>query len=244
MMSRTLFVRDIHPLRDDVTGALKCRVGNSVIVFEVMCDGRHQSLRVYIRPHRNLRAIYGDNYYPQELLVSSTDTVSGLADVVLCEWHEGETLQNVIEQSCKSRAKMRSLSLLFEEFALSLLNESWAHGDFKPENIIVGNDGLHLIDFDAMYYRGFTSDDCVEIGTRQYQHPKRDTSIFDKSIDDFTIEAIAAGREYSDHRMNQCVAVNIYGTSLFGELKSIIIFMMLAYIAAMLYAVSKKFPKA
>ena len=46
MMSRTLFMRDIHPLRDDVTGALKCRVGNSVIVFEVMCDGRHQSLRV------------------------------------------------------------------------------------------------------------------------------------------------------------------------------------------------------
>lgn len=66
----------------------------------------------------------------------------------------------------------------------------------------------------------------------------------DKSIDDFTIEAIAAGREYSDHRMNQCIAVSIYGTSLFGELKTIIIFMILAYMATLLYVASKKFPKA
>ncbi len=66
----------------------------------------------------------------------------------------------------------------------------------------------------------------------------------DKSIDDFTNEAIAAGREYSNYRMNQCIAVSISGTSLFGELKTIIIFMMLAYVAAYLFAVSKKFPKA
>ena len=66
----------------------------------------------------------------------------------------------------------------------------------------------------------------------------------DKSIDNFTIEAINAGREYSNYRMNQCIAVSISGTSLFSELKTIIIFAFLAYIAAMLFAVSKKFPKA
>ena len=66
----------------------------------------------------------------------------------------------------------------------------------------------------------------------------------DKSIDDFTNEAIAAGREYSNYRMNQCIAVSISGTSLFSELKTIIIFMMLAYIAAYVFTVSKKFPKA
>ena len=66
----------------------------------------------------------------------------------------------------------------------------------------------------------------------------------DKSIDDFAGEAIAAGREYSNYRMNQCIAVSISGTSLFSELKTIIIFMMLAYIAAYVFTVSKKFPKA
>ena len=66
----------------------------------------------------------------------------------------------------------------------------------------------------------------------------------DKSIDDFTNEAITAGREYSNYRMNQCIAVSISGTSLFSELKTIITFMMLAYIAAYVFTVSKKFPKA
>lgn len=66
----------------------------------------------------------------------------------------------------------------------------------------------------------------------------------DESIDNFTIEAINAGREYSNYRMNQCIAVNISGTSLFSELKTIIVFAFLSYIAAMLFTVSKKFPKA
>jgi hypothetical protein len=66
----------------------------------------------------------------------------------------------------------------------------------------------------------------------------------DESIDNFTTEAIKAGREYSNYRMNQCIAVSISGTSLFSELKTIIIFAFLSYIAAMLFVVSKKFPKA
>ena len=189
-MSRTLSDRKIYPLRDEATGALKCRVGNSVIVFEVMCDGVHSALRVYVRPHRNLRAIYGENYYPQELLVSSTDVASSLADVVLCEWHEGKTLQSAIEKMWRNQTKMKGLSALFEKFAISLLNEPWAHGDLKPENIIFTKDGFRLIDFDALYRPGFSPDDCVEIGTRQYQHPKRDISIFDKTIDDYPVALI------------------------------------------------------
>ena len=66
----------------------------------------------------------------------------------------------------------------------------------------------------------------------------------DQSIDNFTIEAINAGREYSNHRMNQCIAVGISGTSLFSELKTIVMFAFLSYMAAILFAVSKKFPKA
>ena len=66
----------------------------------------------------------------------------------------------------------------------------------------------------------------------------------DKSIDNFVTEAINAGREYSNYRMNQCIAVSISGASFLGELKTIIIFAVLAYMAAVLFAVSKKFPKA
>ncbi len=61
------------------------------------------------------------------------------------------------------------------------------------------------------------------------------------SIKAFEKEAISAGREYSDYRMNQCIAVSIYGVSLMSELKSLIIFALLAYMALMLYEISKQF---
>lgn len=63
------------------------------------------------------------------------------------------------------------------------------------------------------------------------------------SIDNFTAEAIKAGREYSNYTMNQCVAVNMSGVSLFSELKTIIVFACLAYAAMMMRSISKKFPK-
>lgn len=66
----------------------------------------------------------------------------------------------------------------------------------------------------------------------------------DKSIDSFTTEAINAGREYSNYRMNQCIAVSISGISLVDELKTIILFMMLTYFAAYIFTVSRKFPKS
>jgi hypothetical protein len=114
----------------------------------------------------------------------------GLADVVLCDWYEGISLQSEIEAFCHRPIKMAALSQMFEELALSILNERWAHGDIKPENIIFSHDGLHLIDFDAMYREGFSTNDCVEIGTSQYQHPLRNRDNFGKDIDDYPVALI------------------------------------------------------
>ena len=68
--------------------------------------------------------------------------------------------------------------------------------------------------------------------------------MIDQTIDSYTVEAINAGREYSNHTLNQCIAVSISGTSLFSELKTIALFMILAYVSIVLFTVSKKFPKA
>lgn len=191
VMSRTLSSRRIYPIYEEGGGdRLRCSVGNSVIVFEVMCEGRKMAMRVYMHHNPNLQAIYGERYYPKELLVNSSDREYCLADVVLCDWYEGESLQCKIEKLYHKPVKMEALSQMFEELALSLLGEKWAHGDLKPENIILSHDGLHLIDFDAMYCEGFTVDDCVEIGTRQFQHPLRDRNHFDRDIDDYPIALI------------------------------------------------------
>ena len=144
LMSRTLCSRQIYPIYEQGGGdKLRCSIGNSVIVFEVMCEGRKMAMRVYMRRHPHLQAIYGEHYYPKELFVNSSDSEYGLADVVLCDWYEGVTLQSKIEELCCKPAKMGALSQMFEAFALALLNERWAHGDLKPENIIFSSDGLH-----------------------------------------------------------------------------------------------------
>lgn len=192
IMSRTLGARKIIPVyEDEKQDKLRCLVGNSVLVFQVMCGNKLMAMRVYMRPHRNLKAIYGENYYPKELLVCSNSESYGLADVVLCDWHEGVSLQSKIEVLADNSTQMAYLSKMFDEFAISLLNEKWAHGDLKPENIILTDLGLKLIDFDAMYCEGLSADSCEEIGTRQYQHPLRSTGLFNKSIDDYPIALIS-----------------------------------------------------
>lgn len=63
------------------------------------------------------------------------------------------------------------------------------------------------------------------------------------SVRAFEKEAINAGREYSNHKMNQCVSVSIYGVSLMSELKDLVLFAVLSYVSLMLFSISKKFPK-
>lgn len=63
------------------------------------------------------------------------------------------------------------------------------------------------------------------------------------NVKSFEKEAINAGREYSRHKMNQCIAVSIYGISLMSELKTLVVFAAFAYVSLMLYSISKKFPK-
>ena len=64
-----------------------------------------------------------------------------------------------------------------------------------------------------------------------------------ENIKGFEKEAIKAGREYSSHKMNQCIAVSIYGISLMNELKNLVLFAAFAYVSLILYRISKKFPK-
>ena len=64
-----------------------------------------------------------------------------------------------------------------------------------------------------------------------------------QNIKGFEKEAINAGREYSRHKMNHCIAVSIYGVSVMNELKMLILFAAFAYVAIMLRRISGKFPK-
>lgn len=67
-------------------------------------------------------------------------------------------------------------------------------------------------------------------------------SIYD-NIKGFEKEAIAAGREYSQYRMNQCTAVSIYEVSFMKEFRMLVLFAAFSYISLLLYQISKKFPQ-
>ncbi len=64
-----------------------------------------------------------------------------------------------------------------------------------------------------------------------------------KSIKDFEKEAITAGREYSRYKMNQCIAITIYGVSFISELKTLFVFAAALYVSLILLRISKRFPK-
>ncbi len=56
-------------------------------------------------------------------------------------------------------------------------------------------------------------------------------------------EAINAGRQYYNHKMNQCVAVSIYGLSLMSEMKILLIYAVFFYVAFLVFDLSKRFKK-
>jgi len=88
--------------------------------------------------------------------------------------------------------------------------------------------------------------DKIAAGTQEPQFYLSADALVDsiyESIKGFEKEAITAGREYSRHKMNQCIAVSIYGVSLMSELKTLVLFAAFAYVTLMLRRISKKFPK-
>ena len=164
-------------------------VGNNAVVCRCRVAGTECALKCYPRKHRNLRAIYGDALYENELAVYSLIGRVEYVDVVSTPWIEGDTLDRLFGDP---KTDYRALSLRFESFALDTLPGERAHGDIKPENIVVlPNGDMRLIDFDSAWLPGFVQSDMEEAGTPSFSHPMRSERRFDKSIDDFSIALLS-----------------------------------------------------
>lgn len=190
-LTRTL--GEIEVCRDG-KGRICYSAGNSAVVFRIRCEGRVRSLRCYMHHPRHLAEIYGEKLLPQELFIYTSPAGGVWVDVVLSDWIEGVTLHEAVAAAAETgdTARLRRFAAAFDRMAAALTADDWAHGDLKPENIIVGTDGmLHAIDFDAMYRPGFTADDCEETGTRAFRHPDSE-NVFGKEIDDYPIALISA----------------------------------------------------
>lgn len=190
-LTRTL--GPVEPCRD-ASGKLQYAAGNSAVVFRIRHRGRLCSLRCYLRPMRHLREIYGERLLERELYLFTGPETGEWVDVVVGEWIEGRTLQEVLTEAATEgdRERLASLSDAFDRLAADLVADDRAHGDLKPENIIVSPDGrLHLIDLDASFLPAFASEPSPELGTAAFQHPARTAADFDASLDDFPAALIS-----------------------------------------------------
>lgn len=142
----------------------------------------------------DLKAIYGERYYPDELYVFTSDVTGIWVDIVLEEWCEGITLKQFIEEAV-NRGDHRSIAIIadrFDSLACDLLCRDWAHGDLSGENIIVTPElQLKLIDFDGKFIPEFKGRNSPELGTCAYQSTRRKESDFDSNIDDYSIALIS-----------------------------------------------------
>lgn len=178
----------------DATGQIRYRIGNSAVSFPVRYNGERYALRCYFNPHRNLRRIYQAGYYERELFIYDAPPRGRWVDVVLIPWVEGEELTMVLLRALKEldKGSLATLSAQFDSLATALLQAPWAHGDLKPENIIVDNQGaLQLIDRDGMFLPEMAGEQSPELGTAAYQHPLRTAELFDATLDDYSVALLS-----------------------------------------------------
>ena len=73
-----------------------------------------------------------------------------------------------------------------------LLKQPFAHGDLKPDNIIVQKDGYCvLVDYDGMYVPTMQGMPRICMGTPNFTHPSQTEHALNKDIDSYAITVIA-----------------------------------------------------
>ena len=112
--------------------------------------------------------------------------------VLLMDWVEGETMEAYIAANYHNQSAMSMLCYRFGKMAAWLRSQSFAHGDVKPDNIMIRPDGsLTLVDYDGMFVPSMKGYKSPTIGIKNFCHPLRTLDDFDETIDDFSLASIA-----------------------------------------------------
>lgn len=132
------------------------------------------------------------DYLEKELYVNSSVTQDTEFPVLKMEWIEGDTMESYIHSHSRDCDAIKTLHEKFCELALWLRSKPFAHGDIKPDNIMIRPDGtLTLIDYDGMYVPSMKGEKSPTVGTSGFSHPHRTAEDFDEDIDDFALAVIS-----------------------------------------------------
>ena len=178
----------VFKMRDPKTGrcyALKC--------FTEEQEGRAEAYRRIADELETVDSTYLTTvkYYEGELFVDSPCD-DDCFPVLLMDWIEGETMEAYIAAHWRDTYAMSMLCYRFCRMAAWLRSQPFAHGDIKPDNVMVREDGtLALVDYDGMFVPAMKGQKSPTIGTKDFSHPLRTVDDFDETIDDFTLSSIA-----------------------------------------------------
>lgn len=174
----------VFKMKDPKTGrnyALKC--------FTDKQEGRGEAYRQITEELASVDSTYitAVKYLEQELSVNDE-----AFPVLLMDWVDGETMETYVADHYADSHAMAMLCYRFYKMAGWLRAQSFAHGDIKPDNIMVHPDGtLTLVDYDGMYVAAMKGRKSPTIGTKDFAHPLRTVDDFDEAIDDFALAVIA-----------------------------------------------------
>ena len=178
----------VFKMKDEQTGkcyALKC--------FLEEQEGRAEAYRLIADELDCIDSSYVTSvkYLEKEIFVDSSCEEDEFP-VLLMDWVEGETMETYIANNYQDEYAMGMLCYRFCKMAAWLRSQPFAHGDIKPDNIIVRPDGtLTLVDYDGMFVPAMNGQKSPTIGTKDFSHPLRTVDDFDESIDDFALASIA-----------------------------------------------------
>ena len=178
----------VFKMKDEQTGkcyALKC--------FTEDQEGRAEAYRQIAEELEYVDSPYitSVKYMEKELFVDSNCEDEEFP-VLLMDWIEGETMETYVAANYTDTHAMSMLCYRFCKMAAWLRSQSFAHGDIKPDNIMVRPDGtLTLVDYDGMFVPAMKGQKSPTVGTKDFSHPLRTINDFDETIDDFALASIA-----------------------------------------------------
>ena len=178
----------VFKMKDEQTGkcyALKC--------FTEEQEGRAEAYHKIAEELEFVDSPYitSVKYLEKEMFVDS-NCENEEFPVLLMDWIEGETMETYVAANYTDTHAMSMLCYRFCKMAAWLRSQSFAHGDIKPDNIMVRPDGtLTLVDYDGMFVPAMKGQKSPTIGTKDFSHPLRTVDDFDETIDDFALASIA-----------------------------------------------------
>ena len=178
----------VFKMKDEQTGkcyALKC--------FTEEQEGRAEAYRQIADELEFVDSSYitSVKYLDKEIFVDSSCEEDEFP-VLLMDWIDGETMETYISENYQDNYAMAMLCYRFCKMAAWLRSQPFAHGDIKPDNIMVRPDGnLTLVDYDGMFVPAMKGQKSPTIGTKDFSHPLRTVDDFNETIDDFALASIA-----------------------------------------------------